>query len=132
MVLGLGLLGFRLPARRQPAFAGASGRRTAHSKRLGFKTLQGSGKDELSKFWALPWPVKPWVIFVTQQSRRICDRCAHDRSYPKGPSLRARCSVLHTGLSQNYGYFFVGPTDEDHSILGSILVSLHLGKLPYQ
>ena len=34
------------------------------------------------------------------------------------------------GLSQNYGYLFGGPHHEDYSILGSILGSPYVGKLP--
>ena len=35
------------------------------------------------------------------------------------------------GLSQNYGYLFGGPHNEDYSILGSILGSPYFGKLPH-
>ena len=37
----------------------------------------------------------------------------------------------HTEVSQNYGYLFRDPHDKDFSILGSILGSPYLGKLPY-
>ena len=35
------------------------------------------------------------------------------------------------GVSQNYGYVFAGPQNQDCSILGSILGSPYFGKLPY-
>ena len=35
------------------------------------------------------------------------------------------------GLSQNSGYYFGGPHDKDDRILGSILGSLHFGKVLY-
>ena len=35
------------------------------------------------------------------------------------------------GVSQNYGYHFGGPYNEDYSILGSISGSPYLGKLPH-
>ena len=35
------------------------------------------------------------------------------------------------GVSQNYGYLLWGPHNKDYSILGSILGSPYLGKLPY-
>ena len=35
------------------------------------------------------------------------------------------------GVSQNYGYHFGGPNNEDYSILGSILGSPYFGKLPF-
>ena len=35
------------------------------------------------------------------------------------------------GVSQNYGYHFKGPHNKDYSILGSILGSPYLEKLPY-
>ena len=35
------------------------------------------------------------------------------------------------GVSQNQGYHFGGPNSKDYSILGSILGSPYLGKLPY-
>ena len=35
------------------------------------------------------------------------------------------------GVSQNKGYHFGAPYNKDSSILGSILGSPHLGKLPY-
>ena len=34
-------------------------------------------------------------------------------------------------VSQNYGYHFGGSFNKDYSILGSILGSPYLGKLPY-
>ena len=34
------------------------------------------------------------------------------------------------GVSQNQGYHFRGPHNKDYSILGSILGSPYLGKLP--
>ena len=34
------------------------------------------------------------------------------------------------GISQNWGYLFGGPNNKDYSILGTILGSLYLGKLP--
>ena len=37
----------------------------------------------------------------------------------------------YMGVSQNSGYLFGGPHNKDYSILGSILGSLYLGKLPY-
>ena len=39
--------------------------------------------------------------------------------------------ISHMGVSQNYGYPFGGPYNKDYSILGSILGSPYLGKLPY-
>ena len=35
------------------------------------------------------------------------------------------------GVSQNQGYLLRGPHNKDYSILGSILGSPELGKLPY-
>ena len=35
------------------------------------------------------------------------------------------------GVSQNKGYLSGGPHNKDYSILGSILGSPYLGKLPY-
>ena len=39
--------------------------------------------------------------------------------------------TLHMGVSQNYGYHFGGTNNKDYNILGSILGSPYLGKLPY-
>ena len=38
---------------------------------------------------------------------------------------------VYIGVSQNLGYHFRGPHIKDYSILGSILGSPYLGKLPY-
>ena len=38
--------------------------------------------------------------------------------------------LVHVGSSQNWGYLFGGPHNKDYSILGSILGSPYLGKLP--
>ena len=38
---------------------------------------------------------------------------------------------IRMGVCQNYGYHFRGPHNKDYSILGSILGSPYLGKLPY-
>ena len=38
---------------------------------------------------------------------------------------------IYMGVSQNWGYHFRGPHNKDYSILGSILGSPYLGKLPY-
>ena len=35
------------------------------------------------------------------------------------------------GVSQNWGYHFRGPNNQDYSVLGSILGSPYFGKLPY-
>ena len=36
------------------------------------------------------------------------------------------------GVFQNYGYHFGGPYNKDYGILGSILGSPYVGKLPYE
>ena len=42
-----------------------------------------------------------------------------------------RLKLLHeVAVSQNYGYLFGGPHNKDYRILGSILGSSFLGKLP--
>ena len=38
---------------------------------------------------------------------------------------------MHMGVSQNMGCLLGGPHNKDYSILGSILGSPYLGKLPY-
>ena len=40
--------------------------------------------------------------------------------------------VPNVGVSQNWGYLFGGPNNKDSSILGSILGSPYVGKLPYR
>ena len=42
-----------------------------------------------------------------------------------------RAQGLGFRVSQNYGYFFGGPDNKDHRILGSMLGSPYLGKLPH-
>ena len=37
---------------------------------------------------------------------------------------------MQMGVSQNYGYLSGGPYNKDYNILGSILGSPYLGKLP--
>ena len=52
----------------------------------------------------------------------------HVRHPPRCSFLCASCNL---GDSQNYGYHFGGPYNKDYSILGFILGSPYLGKLPF-
>ena len=47
------------------------------------------------------------------------------------PLKAPQCTARHMGAPEIMGAFFVGPPNKDCSILGSILGSPYLGKLPY-
>ena len=44
--------------------------------------------------------------------------------------LKCACIYIHMGVAKMLGYLFGDPHNKDYSILGSILGSPYLGKLP--
>ena len=59
------------------------------------------------------------------------DSCVLGGGFPFKTLRRTRLDLFNLVVSQNSGYLFGGPYNQDYDILGSILGSPYFGKLPF-